>query len=246
MRRDTSTISDVLKDREGDDNVLLSQTSERRREIRPGVERMPCASDRFAIVLRELRQVMSLNHRVEHVAMYIIDVERRGGLPHHGLERAPAILVGDRRPVGVYPPSDSRVGEGLTQASMPVEDGASDVECQRLDLRHHAGGWGLPSLGGWERSNPGICRTVTISRSGGNDDGLPFRARLAEIDHPSYWVRQRNIGKTLAFFWPDLSEIPRWKRHRHPPRPRSRWQTHVGPAVETLVFRHRIHFVCAM
>src|SRR6266850_5947761 len=133
------------QDREGDDNVLLSQTSERRREIRPGVERMPCASDCFAILLRELRQVMSLNHRVEHVAMYIIDVERRGGLPHHGLERAPAILVGDRRPVGVYPPSGSRVREGLAQASMPVEDGASDVECQRLDLRHHAGGWGLPS-----------------------------------------------------------------------------------------------------
>jgi len=95
-------------------------------------------------------------------------------------------------------------------------------------------------------AQPTSCRTVTISRSGGNDDGLPSRARLAEIDHPSYWVRQRNIGKTLAFFWPDLSEIPRWKRHRHPPRPRSRWQTHVGPAVETLVFRHRIHFVCAM
>jgi hypothetical protein len=104
---------------------------------------------------------------------------------------------------------------------MPVEDGASDIECQRLDLRHHAGGWGLPSLGGWQRWNLGIfvldtdglithkqfhesyrvrdtgagtlaqptsCRTVTIPRSGGNDDGLPSRARLAEIDHPPYWV----------------------------------------------------------
>jgi len=43
-----------------------------------------------------------------------------------------------------------------------------------------------------------------------NDDGFPSRARLVDIDHPPHLVRQPNIGETLAFIWPDLSEVPRW------------------------------------
>jgi hypothetical protein len=41
--------------------------------------------DRFAVIVRQRSKPVIPDHPIEHVAMHVVDVERRVDLPHHGL-----------------------------------------------------------------------------------------------------------------------------------------------------------------
>ena len=80
---------------------------------------------------------MLRDHRGEHLAMHVIDVEGGVDVPNHRLESAATIVIRDRGPIGVDPPMRARRCEGLAKPAMPVEYCATRIERQDLQSGDH-------------------------------------------------------------------------------------------------------------
>lgn len=122
---------------EGGRNVALAQALDAGDEIRPGIQRMPGPPDGVPICGGECVELEFRDYLVQLGPMHVVEVERGMLGIDDALERAAAVFVGDRRPVGLQAARGPGRGERAADAAMPVEDGAAGVEGERF--HGHAG-----------------------------------------------------------------------------------------------------------
>ena len=136
LRRETSIDQRQAEDRERDADIALPQARQRRHEVGPGVEPVPARRDVATILRRKNLDPFLAEQFAEHVAMHLVDVEARLDGAEHPLQRAAAVLVGEPVPVAFEPVPGAARGECPGETAVPVEDGASGIEGQRLDPLH--------------------------------------------------------------------------------------------------------------
>src|SRR6266436_1971102 len=97
---------------------------------------MPTPGDPPAVIARQGSDAVFVKQLDKDVAMDIIDVEARLDGSEHPPQRAATILVDENVPIVLDPAPGAELGERPNDATMPVENCASGVEGQHLDLVH--------------------------------------------------------------------------------------------------------------
>ena len=102
---------------------------------------MPDGGEAGAVRFGEALDGQLLDHLVERHPVELVEVEPRqlaAGHPGHGGAVAAAPRVRHSRPIGLHAAARAQRLALLDHRGTPVDDGAEDVERERL-RRHHAG-----------------------------------------------------------------------------------------------------------
>src|SRR4030095_7547256 len=77
------------------------------------------------------------HHSVQYVTVHIVDRERGVLRIEHRLQRTSPIFVRDRGPISLQATARPRGRHGIADAVVPIQDGATCIESECLDVLKH-------------------------------------------------------------------------------------------------------------